>query len=158
MILIEISIPGRGKVKIENIAFDYNGTLATDGVMKQSTKDKIIELKKFLKIYILTADTYGTVKEESAELGIVIETFPNDKAGEFKGKIIKELGVCNTICVGNGFNDIIMFKESALSIGVIGEEGCNGKLITLADIVVNSIDNVFEILSKPDRIKATLRS
>lgn len=31
--MIEIYIPGREDLKIENVIFDYNGTVAVDGVM-----------------------------------------------------------------------------------------------------------------------------
>lgn len=45
--------------------------------------------------------------------------------------------------IGNGMNDIEMFKVATLSIAVIGEEGCAGKLIVQSDIVVSSIEKVF---------------
>ncbi len=71
---------------------------------------------------------------------------------------MQSLGGDSTIVVGNGFNDIPMFKESMISIAVIEKEGCSGKLIAEADIVVKSIEDVFEMLLKTNRIKATLRN
>ncbi len=59
--------------------------------------------------------------------------------------------------IGNGMNDIEMFKVATLSIAVIGEEGCAGKLIVQSDIVVSSIEKVFFMIENTNRIVATLR-
>lgn len=156
--MLQINIPGRGEIQIENIVFDYNGTLAVDGDIADTTKDMIQKLKEHVNIYILTADTYGTVEKICGNLGITIKTFPRENAGRCKKDIVKSLGGNQTITVGNGFNDIDMFKESTISIAVMEKEGCSGKLIAAADIVVKSIDDVFLMLLKPNRIKATLRN
>lgn len=156
--MLAINIPGRGILEFENVVFDYNGTLAVDGQLSPVVKDMLLKLKDFLNVYILTADTYGTVQKACDGLDIHIKTFPRENAGLFKKNIVKELDTTKTLCVGNGFNDIQMLKESALSIAVIEKEGCSGKLLTVSDIVVTSIEDVFEMLLKPDRIKATLRN
>jgi soluble P-type ATPase len=155
--MIEILIPGRDKLEIQNIVFDYNGTLAVDGTMSFNTKKMLIKIKEFVNVFILTADTYGTVKKECSELGVEVKTFPREGAAAFKMDIVKSLKG-DTICVGNGYNDIEMFRLSELSVAIIGKEGCCGKLIACADIVVNSIEDVFELIMKHERIKATLRS
>ncbi len=59
--------------------------------------------------------------------------------------------------IGNGMNDIEMFKSAILSVAVIGEEGCAGKLIAQSDIVVSSIEKVFSMIENTNRIVATLR-
>ena len=156
--MIELDIPGRGTLTIENIAFDYNGTLAVDGVIPWEVKKELLKLKEQLNVFILTADTYGTVEEECEDLGVAIKSFPQERAGQEKRRIIQELGSSTTITVGNGFNDILMSQESILSIGVIEREGACGKLITHCDIVVRDIIEVFELLNKTQRIKATLRN
>ncbi len=58
-------IPGRGDIEIENIVFDYNGTIAVDGKILAGVKGLLLELRKYVNIYILTADTYGTVKKRN---------------------------------------------------------------------------------------------
>ncbi|HLR20485.1 MAG TPA: ATPase P [Tissierellaceae bacterium] len=156
--MINLDIPGWKSISIKNIVFDYNGTLAVDGKISKSTKKRIKKLKDILNIYILTADTYGTVKEECRDLGVGIKTFPQENAGREKKRIIQELGNNITISVGNGFNDIPMSEESILSIGIIGEEGACGQIFNSCDIVVNNLENVFDILDNTDRIKATLRN
>lgn len=156
--MITIDIPGRDTLQIENIVFDYNGTLATDGTISQETRDKLAELQKLVNIYILTADTHGTVRENCTSLKAKIETFPTENAGKEKAKIVEGLGQEHTICIGNGYNDLLMAQRCALFICVLGEEGCNGKLLTLADVVVSSIDDALNLFLKPKRLVATLRN
>ena len=137
--MLHYEIPGRGEFEIENVVLDYNGTLAVDGKVIQGVKELLSELKDYANIYVLTADTYGTVKEELKDTDVKVLTFPSANAGESKRKIVMELGGNKTICIGNGYNDIPMFKQSILSVAVIEGEGACGKLITIADIVTRSI-------------------
>lgn len=155
---MKINIPGKNILEIYNLLLDYNGTIACDGTIKNSVKDKIISLNnKGLKIYVLTADTHGTVKEQCKSLPITIEIFDNSNAAEYKGEIVRKLCKENCMSIGNGFNDGKMFKESAISVAVIGNEGCSTKSLLEADIVCTSIDDALNLLLNPKRIIATLR-
>lgn len=154
MILLKIAVPGRGDILIENAVFDFNGTLATDGKLPENVIGLIEKIKKDTAVYILTADTYGTVRMECEGLGIQIKTIGS---GNEKRSFIRGLGASNTVCIGNGMNDIGMFEESALSIAVIGEEGCAVEALAAADLVVKDIKAAFALLLKPARITATLR-
>lgn len=151
------NIPGLEEIKIENIVFDYNGTIAVDGELIAGVKDLLMELRIHANIYILTADTYGTVEAKCRDLGVTIMTFPKGKAADYKKEIVESLGGHKTICIGNGFNDIEMFRAARLSIVVIEREGCSGKLLACADVVAHSIIDAIEILLKGNRLKATLR-
>lgn len=151
-------IPGREDIKIENIVLDYNGTIAVDGKILDGVKQLLSKLKNHANIYILTADTYGTVEEECSNIGGEVLTFPKENAGESKKDIVKKLGGEKTLCVGNGFNDIPMFKESILSIAVLEGEGACGKLLVHADIVTRSIIEALEIILNKNKMKATLRN
>lgn len=153
-----IEIPGREKFCIENIVFDYNGTLATDGNISPETKKNLELLQTLADIYILTADTHGSVRSNCADLHVKIETFPTDNAGKEKESIVERLGGARTICIGNGYNDLKMAQNCALFICILGEEGCHGRLLSLADVVVTSIDAAFNLLLKPKRLIATLRN
>ncbi len=156
--MLVYDIPGREKIEIKNIVFDYNGTVAVDGKLIDSIKESLIKLKSLANIYILTADTYGSVRAECRDLGIDIKTFPKENASFFKKEIVEDLGSENTICIGNGFNDIEMFKICKISIATIEEEGASGKLLAHADIVVKSIDDAIKLIVNKDRMRATLRN
>src|SRR5690554_6414621 len=155
--MIEITIPGRVKMVIENIVFDFNGTLAVDGKVSETIREKIMEINEFLNVFILTADIYGSVYKQCKNLGVSIKTFARENTGIEKRKIVEQIGYLNTITIGNGVNDIPMMKDSILSIGVIGKEGACGKLLTSSDIIANDIMDVFDMINNKDRISATLR-
>lgn len=156
--MLKYKIPGREDIEIENIVFDYNGTIAVDGKVLEGVKELLPELEKYVDIYILTADTYGTVKKECSHIGAKVLTFPKENAGKSKNEIIKRINGQKTICIGNGFNDILMFKEAIISIAVIEGEGASGKLLPYADIITTSIIDGINIILNENRMKATLRN
>ncbi|MEG1409093.1 MAG: HAD hydrolase family protein [Terrisporobacter sp.] len=155
--MIRVDIPGREKLKIENILFDFNGTLAVDGKIVDHIKDKLITLSKMVNIIVITADTYGSGKSECDKLDLNIMTFPKDCAGMHKQEIVYKLGSERTVAVGNGYNDLEMFEASCFSVAVIGEEGLSSKLLLKSDIITRSIEEAIDLFLKPDRIKADLR-
>ncbi|MBV7274632.1 HAD hydrolase family protein [Clostridium sp. PL3] len=155
--MIKINIPGRYNLELKNIIFDYNGTLAVDGIISDYIKNMLIKLSDSLDVYILTADTYGTVRTQCKDLPISIKTFSEGNSTEFKKAFIEKLSCENSIAVGNGLNDVEMLKKAALSIAVIGNEGCASQAIISSHITCKNISDVFDVILKKDRVKATLR-
>lgn len=86
-----------------------------------------------------------------------VRVFARDDASACKAAIVRELGAEGCVCIGNGFNDIAMFGEAALSIAIMGKEGACGKLLTCADVVVTNALDAFDLLLRTDRLRATLR-
>ena len=155
--MIKIDIPGRQCLEIREVVFDYNGTIAVDGIMPESVKACIRELAKSASVRILTADTYGTVREQVKDLGVETCTFPREGAAVCKQEIVEKLprDIC---CIGNGYNDIQMFEQADLRIAVMDEEGVCARLLSAADICVRSMEDACRLLLNPDRIRATLRN
>lgn len=156
--MICVDIPGWDTLNIENIVFDYNGTVAVDGILTEKVKENLKKLSETLKIYIITADTYGNVRREAEGLPLAIETFSKGNATAYKKEFVEKLGAKKTVAVGNGKNDLEMFKKAVLSICVLGEEGCFSKSLIQSDIVVKNIESVFAMFKNKNRIKATLRN
>jgi soluble P-type ATPase len=155
--MINIEVPGKCLYSIENVVFDYNGTIAVNGIISSSIKDKISILCEMANVYVLTADTYGSAVKECEELNVKLMTFPKNDAGDYKAKFVSDLGINNTICFGNGYNDIKMFEVSLISVAVLGDEGMCAKLINVSDILVKSIEDGINLLLKPNRFIAALR-
>ncbi|KZL92251.1 HAD family hydrolase [Clostridium magnum] len=155
--MIEISIPGRSNLKLKNIIFDYNGTIAVDGIISDYVKKMLVELSYDLSVYIITADTYGNVRTECEKLPVSIETFSFGNATIYKKEFVEKIGCEFTIAVGNGLNDVEMLKKAALSIAVIGDEGCSSQAILNSHITCKCINDVFDMVLKKYRIIATLR-
>ena len=103
--MIRIDVPGREIIEIEHVVLDYNGTIALDGQLIEGAAWRIRELCKSAHVYVLTADTYGTVRSQCDGLGAEVKTFPRANAAECKEEIVRALGG-KVACVGNGFNDI----------------------------------------------------
>lgn len=156
--MIKYKIPGRGEIEIENVVLDYNGTIAVNGKIAKEVKELIQKLKEYVNVYVLTSDTYGTAEDECTDLGIEVITFPNENSGLHKKEIVKKLNGKRTLCVGNGYNDVPMFKEAILTIAVIEGEGASGKLLLNSDIVTRSIVDAIGIVLDENKVKAILRN
>lgn len=155
--MIQVEIPGRDTLTIAHVALDYNGTIAFDGALLPGLEERIRALSELVHVYVLTADTYGTVRAQCAGLGAEIKTFPRAQAALCKEEIVRELGG-HVACVGNGFNDIRMFDLAELAIGVMDGEGVCAKLIPHADVLTRSGVEALDLLLHTDRLKATLRT
>ena len=100
--MLTVSIPGRETLELNYLVLDYNGTIAVDGALLPGVADRLAALKDRLEILVLTADTYGTVREQCAPLGVEVRTFPREGAAACKAEIVRELGG-GAVCLGNGF-------------------------------------------------------
>jgi soluble P-type ATPase len=156
--MIKIDIPGSKEINIENLVLDYNGTIAYDGKVLPGVVEILQRIKSKVTLYVLTADTYGTVKKEFENTGIEVHILENDKGTLEKYEFVKHLGLDKTMSIGNGNNDALMLKESVLSIGIMGKEGCSPKVLMNADIIVTDILDALALVEDPIKIKATLRS
>ncbi|SHJ47410.1 HAD family hydrolase [Paramaledivibacter caminithermalis] len=155
--MIEINIPYYKKVNIENIVFDYNGTLAVDGRLIDGLKEKLCFISKLVKVYIITADTFGTVKENFRDIDVEVKIITKENGTMDKLNFIKELGSDRTIAVGNGNNDQLMLKESVIGFCILGDEGLSTKALLSSDVVLKDIKDFFDIIINQKRIIATLR-
>ena len=149
-----IDIPNFKKVEIKNIVFDYNGTIAIDGQLLDEVKI-FLERNNF-NIYVITADTYGSVKKELEEFqNVEVVILKTNNHTEEKANFVKKLK--NTIAIGNGNNDSLMLQVADIGVCVIGEEGASSKSILNSDIVVKNIKDAIKLIENPKRIIATLR-
>ncbi len=154
---MRIEIPGYKTLELKYLVLDYNGTIAIDGSISESVKERLKNLAKEFEIYVLTADTHGTARQMCEGLPVQIMTFPSDSAMYEKQRILRELGKEHCVAIGNGRNDILMCEEAELSISIVGVEGACSKLIPATDVCVTSIAEALDLLLKPKRLIATLR-
>lgn len=155
--MLEIDIPGFRSLRIKNLALDFNGTISKDGKLIPKAGRKIDKLSKRLKIYVLTADTYGRAKKELGNVHCEVHILKGKRIDLQKAKFIRKLGSAATASIGNGNNDRKMLEISGLGIAVMGEEGCAVSALSAADIVMADISGCLDLLLKPKRALATLR-
>ncbi|MFW5993963.1 MAG: HAD hydrolase family protein, partial [Halanaerobiaceae bacterium] len=108
-------------------------------------------------IYILTADTFGTVREMVSDLTVEVAIIKGEDGSGFKRDFIKKIGSDETIAIGNGNNDRLMLEEAAIGIALIGNEGAATDTILNSDLIISNIHDVFDILEEPARLIASLR-
>ena len=155
--MLNINIPGRDELVLSHLVLDYNGTIAEDGLIIPGIAERLEQLCKDLEICVITADTHGTAARRCEGLPLKVLTFPTTEVGAIKAQQVRSLegGV---VTIGNGFNDISMSDAADLSICVMGPEGCCAALLPHCHIAVTSIHDALDLLLKPDRIRATLRT
>jgi soluble P-type ATPase len=153
-----VEIPGRESFEIKNVVFDYNGTVAIDGKLIEGISESINELSNSFNFYVITADTYSTVKEELQNTKCEVIVIPNSQQDISKLNFVKKLGSQYTLSVGNGRNDKLMLKETVLGIAILQDEGLCTETLLNSDILVKSIFDVFGFLKDSNRLIATLRN
>ncbi len=153
----QIKIPHYKTVTLRHVVLDYNGTLAEDGVLKESAKKLLPELIERYEVHVITSDTFGSVQAQLAGFAVRVKVLQSDDHTGEKEAYVTELGSVHCVAVGNGNNDGAMLKKAELGIALIGDEGCNTNTLLNSDIVCNSIKDALKLLLNAKRLTATLR-
>ena len=156
--MLTFDIPGYKKLQLSYLVMDYNGTLAVDGKLVEGVAARLETLSQDLEIHVITADTFGLVQQQMLALPGKISVLGQDNQAEAKLHYVRELGLEQTVCIGNGRNDRLMLKAAALGLAVVLAEGIAGETIAAADAVCLSITEALDLLLNPLRLTATLRS
>ncbi|HHW43701.1 MAG TPA: ATPase P [Desulfotomaculum sp.] len=156
--MLTVDIPGRGKLEIEHLVLDFNGTMAVDGTLLPGVEERLNTLSEQLTIHILTADTFGTGQQACRNIRGSVHILSPGEGSTQKEAFITRLGENRTATVGNGTNDTRMLKKAALGIVVLGPEGTSVQALLAADVVVRDICDGLDMLLHPKRLVATLRT
>jgi soluble P-type ATPase len=140
---ISISIPAWGDLRLENVLFDLNGTLALDGIIAASTRKRLVALADTFSLYVMSADTHSTLERVIEGLPVQAQRVPQEAA--------------QTVAIGNGRNDVAMLEAAALGIAILGPEGAAKETVLAADLIFGQIDEALDCLANPQRLVATLR-
>jgi soluble P-type ATPase len=153
--MLEFDIPGRPT--ITDVVLDFNGTLARDGELQVGVGARIQALAKVTAVHVVTADTFGHVREAVAGLPCKLHILKPDRQAEAKLAYVDTLGRGQVACVGNGANDRLMMEAAALAIGVVQSEGASPRTLMAADVIAPTACDALDLLLHPLRLKATLR-
>jgi len=155
--MFELDIPGFGLLQLEYLVSDFTGTLSVDGRLIPGVKERLNRIAKFLKIYILTADTFGKAEEELSGVDCSVIILKGEEHDRQKEEFVRSLGAEKVIAFGNGNNDRRMLRVARIGVCVLLDEGCSVEALTSAKILVKSINDGLDLLLNPLRLKATLR-
>ena len=156
--MIEIQVPGYKTFCFEHLVLDYNGTLAFDGELIAGVRETLNRLAGLLQVHIITADTFGQVRQQLEGIPCTLSILPPDDQVEAKRAYVQQLGPGRTASIGNGRNDRLMLRAAALGIAVVLAEGASPETLASARVVTGSITDALDLLIHPLRLIATLRS
>jgi P-type E1-E2 ATPase len=155
--MLVLDVPGRGQIQLSHLVLDLNGTLAVDGRVPETVARRLRALSERLHLHVVTADTFGTAAG-TAGLGAQVHVLPPGDHVGAKAAFVRSLGAAVTAAIGNGSNDVLMLREAALGIAVIGREGAAGGAVHAAEIVTTRIQDALDLFLMPTRLIATLRT
>lgn len=150
-------IPGFGRLELEHLVLDYNGTIARDGAVLPEAVERMNALAEDMTVHVITADTFGSVRLQLQGLPCRVAVLAPGNQAEAKRDYLRGLGAQRCAAVGNGRNDRLMLAEAALGIAVLGHEGAATAALTAADVMAASIADALDLLLHPLRLTATLR-
>ena len=155
--MIELSIPGRGDLRLQHLVTDVNGTLAVDGKLIEGLAKRFALLRDRLTVHLLTADTHGRQAMIDQQLNLTAIRIQGGNEVSQKADYVRKLGSETVAAIGQGANDAAMLKEAALGICVMSQEGVATETLLSADLLVPNIMAALDLLDKPLRILASLR-
>ena len=155
---ISVNIPAFKQIDIEHLICDFNGTIAVNGKLIDGVKDRLNKISESIQVHIITADTFGTVKNELEGINCKLVIISEGNQTEEKLNFLRSCGGNVSVCVGNGRNDKLMLKEAIIGIALIQDEGTFTETIISSDIVCKSINDALDLLLNPKRLIATMRS
>lgn len=156
--MITVEIPDAKTLQIEYLVLDYNGTLACDGIPLEGVLESLAALSEDVEIHVVTADTFGRVRENMRNTACRVVILPAGNQGEAKAEYVRDLGSGRCAAVGNGRNDALMLAEAVLGIAVVSGEGSAAEAVRAADVICASPLSALGLLRNPPRLAATLRS
>jgi len=156
--MLEIAIPGRDPLRLKYLVLDLNGTLALDGQLLPGVRERLEALSNQLEIWLITADTHGTLTTLAYTLKVSLRRVEPQVATAQKGALVEELGAAQVAAIGNGVNDADMLRRAALGIAVLGPEGLSTACLFAADLLAPNIEAALDLLLHPRRLVATLRT
>ena len=155
--MIDVSIPGWRDCHLEHLVCDFNGTLATDGVLFEGVAERLEQLSETLTVHIVTADTHGTAQQVFAALPVSLTRLNPGGERQEKARFVGELGAERTVFLGNGANDVDALGKALISIAVVGEEGAFVPAVQAAQMVVRTPVDALDLILTPKRLIAGLR-
>jgi soluble P-type ATPase len=155
---MELAIPGFGRLSLEHLVLDYNGTLAVDGKLLPGVKARLARLSGMLRIHVVTADTFGKARAGLRGLDCRLEILQGGAEDRAKAAYVRRLGPRRVACIGNGRNDRLMLRMAGVGIAVLQAEGASAEAVAAADLLVPSVTAALDLFLQPRRLMASLRS
>jgi P-type E1-E2 ATPase len=156
--MMHVAVSSEHVLELAFLVLDVNGTVALDGQLLTGVKERLLALGGQIDIWLISADTHGTLDRMAAEIGVQARRIRTGGEATQKAALVNELGAAHVVAIGNGVNDASMLHLAILGIAVMGEEGLTAECLFAADLVAPSILAALDLFLKPRRLMATLRA
>lgn len=156
--MLNLDIPGFGRVEFRYLLSDFTGTLSVDGRLAGGVRERLDRVAEILPVHILTADTFGTARKALSSVPCVIRVFEEEGLDRWKAEYAEELGPEKVLAIGNGRNDRLLLAAARVGVAVCMEEGCAVEAVQAADLLVPSAAAALDLVLEPRRLLAGLRS
>ena len=157
--MIDLTIPGFGRLELIHLVCDYNGTLAQDGVLlPEVARAAGCACRARLRIHVVTGDTFGTARSAVAGLDCTLVVLPEAQQAEAKRRYIE------TLDAEERRRDRQRSQRSADARGGgarhrrLGGEGSAVETLAACTLVVKDVRDALDLLDHPTRLTATLRA
>lgn len=154
--MIELDIPGRGRIDLTRLLLDFNGTLAEDGRLLEGVAERLVALSARLEISVITADTGGDAARALEGLPVTLLVATGGDEAEAKAAHLP-FGPGAAVAIGNGANDAYLLGGAVIGLAVIQKEGASPDALAAADLVFTDVRDALDALSNPRRLVAGLR-
>lgn len=155
--MLEIDIPGFGKVRLNNLVSDFTGTLSFNGELVPGVKERLNSISEIMNIHVLTSDTFGTAESALKDIPCKVKVLEGEFHDLQKEEYVESLGPSSVVAFGNGNNDRKMLRISRIGVAVTEGEGAAVDILMAGEVHVTSINSGLDLLLNPKRLKATLR-
>jgi soluble P-type ATPase len=159
---IQVSIPGLHDLSISSLVTDYSGTLCCGGKLTYGVQERLIRLAELVDIFVLTSDTFGTVRFELQNIALNIQVLAGERHDKQKRDFVREHCQPATVAAfGNGANDRQMLHTvrdaGGLAVAIDNGEGCAVSALQNASLLIHGASSALDLLLDHTRITAGLR-
>jgi soluble P-type ATPase len=155
--MIDVDVPGFGRLSLSELVCDFNGTLACDGRLLDDARVLLPRVASLVNVRVVTGDTFGSARKALHDYPCEVRLLGALDQARAKADFVAEIGAERVVAIGNGRNDRLMLEAAALGIGVIGDEGIAAEAASASDIVTRHIRDALQLLLEPRRLVASLR-
>jgi soluble P-type ATPase len=98
--LLRADIRGFGRLRVEHLVLDFNGTLAADGRLLDGVKARLAKLARSLRIHVVTADTFGKACASLRGVDCSLEILRPGSEDRAKARYVRRLGARAVVASG----------------------------------------------------------
>jgi soluble P-type ATPase len=115
--MIDVDVPGFGRLSLSELVCDFNGTLACDGRLLDDARVLLPRVASLVNVRVVTGDTFGSARKALHDYLCEVRLLGALDQARAKADFVAEIGAERVVAIGNGRNDRLMLEAAALHRG-----------------------------------------